>query len=985
MDHADALIQHDVSLDGNQLRVGVRRGIPRAHTGDAVGEDVPRQRRAVRFDDLGRHDRLVDPERHEVLARKVVVVESHRGGAVDGRDIRLRLQALGVDKAVVAAEIVKANGAPLARHVFPDRITGVSPWDAAANTDSELIAVKADVVLDQRIGVVHLWGRKTEMYATLQRQGWILLGVFVLALTMALLAASWLQRIVSRPIVALANATAQVKRSRDYSVRVAAEGTDEVGELVTSFNDMLGHIESQSRELVSYQSELERKVEVRTAELAKALQSAEQAARAKAEFLANMSHEIRTPMNGVIGMLDLVSSDRLDADTRSMIETARNAADSLLTVINDVLDFSKIDAGKLTLEQIDVELRPLVEEIATLFTTQANAKGVEVTCAVHNDLPAVLGGDPTRLRQILVNLVGNAVKFTERGEVLLGVRPREYDATGRVLSVQILVSDTGIGMSPEAQRKLFEAFTQADSSTTRKYGGTGLGLAISKGLIDAMGGTIKVRSELGKGTTFSLFLPLEVRSIEKPVRPVNLRGLKALIVDDNPTNRCILEHYLTHEEAKYVSTASARAGLEAVRAAVTAGAPFDVVLLDYQMPGMDGVAFLRELRGDDAIKHTNCIVLSSLGDRVAEAEALRVSAWLTKPVRKAQLHSMLAVVAGRLDGRVISVARETVAGAKYAGTRVLLVEDNRVNQEVATRLLGTFGIEPQCVADGAQAVAAVREATFDLVLMDCQMPVMDGYEATGQLRAWENTNGNPRSGAHSRLPIVAMTANAMQGDREKCLAAGMDDYVAKPIKRQVLAAMLSKWLPSAPAASGEASPSMSSEANDAAVAVAEGVPVALPAKHVPSLAAETAVDTEVLAQLAELMGEGLADVIRTYLTDTPAQFAAMSAAIRERDHVALGRAAHSVKSSSQSMGAMVLGRVAAALEDWARNEGELSEAERLVAASQAAFTAAAGALQEVAAMEDARLLRGAASSGDLQFVKDAARWTGADAFAAALK
>ena len=900
----------------------------------------------------------------------IAAVNSAAAVAFDDDKVATRnLAALGADKAIVAAEIVKLDGSRFARQVFPGRMENTG---AGAGATSELISIESRVILDQPIGTLRLWARTTEMYVSLQRQGWILLGVFVVALSAALLAASWLQRIVSRPIVALARATAEVKRSRDYSVRVPVHGTDEVGELVASFNDMLGQIESQSLQLTEHRSQLEEKVRLRTHELAKALEDAQQATRVKAEFLANMSHEIRTPMNGVIGMLDLVVDEKLEADTRSMIETARGAADSLLTVINDVLDFSKIDAGKLTLEKIDVDMRSLVEEVATLFTKQAAAKGLEVTCAVHNDVPAVLGGDPTRLRQILVNLVGNAVKFTERGEVFLGVKPREYDSTSQVLSVQILVSDTGIGMSDEVQGKLFQAFTQADSSTTRKYGGTGLGLTISKRLIDAMGGSVRIKSEPGRGTTFSVFVPLEVRSREKPVHPASLRGLKALVVDDNPTNRCILEHYLMHEQAKYVSVASARDGLEAVRSAVTAGAPFDVVLLDYQMPGMDGVAFLRELRRDPAIGNTNCIVLSSLGDRVAEAEALKVSAWLTKPVRKAQLHSMLAAVAGRLDTRTQRIVRETVVGAKFGAARVLVVEDNRVNQEVAIRLLGTFGIQPRLAVDGAQAVAAIKEASFDLVLMDCQMPVMDGYAATGQVRAWEDEQGvGRRTGERPRLPIVAMTANAMQGDRDRCLEAGMDDYMAKPIKRDVLAAALAKWLPAF----------VGAEVQDAMLSDSGGVggrqiEVPVPAANrIEVPARESALDMEVLAQLAELMDEGLADVIRTYLSDTPSQIGSMSAAIEQRDHVTLGRAAHSVKSSSQSVGATVLGRVAAALEDLARVEGSWDEAERLVAALRGAFAGAVTPLEEVAAMEDARSpSRGAvAAAGASQFVKDAAR------------
>ena len=692
------------------------------------------------------------------------------------------LEALRADTAIVSAEIERADG---------QRFVHVN----LRQRPGHILVVSEDIVVGERVGRVTLWGTDQELHDALKRNLVVLACVIALSLAIGLLAAQGLQGIVTRPILALAAAAQRVSTHKDYSARVAVEHDDEVGRLVASFNGMLEELQAQARRVAEHRAELENKVTARTAELVDALKTARAATRAKAEFLANMSHEIRTPMNGVIGMLDLLHTERLEPEARSMLQTARGSADSLLGLINDVLDFSKIDAGKLTLEKIDFDLRPLAEEVATLFTQQASAKGVEVACVIHNDVPAVMGGDPTRLRQVLANLMGNAVKFTHQGEVFLGIQCREPIVENGPVTLQIVVQDTGIGMTPEVTERLFEAFTQADSSTTRKYGGTGLGLAITRKLIDAMGGTIKVKSEPGNGSIFSLFLPLEARSRQPLARPASVKGLRALVVDDNATNRCVITHYLEHGDATFDIAESARAGLESARAAANAGHPFDVILLDLQMP--EGVPFLRALRTDAAISRTHCVALSPLGDKVAGAEELGVAAWLTKPVRRAQLLDALNAIAGRGSAKAVDVTSETPSDPSFRHTRVLLVEDNRVNQLVAARMLKAFGIEAVVVADGAQAVAAVRARSFDLVLMDCQMPELDGYDATRAIREWEAPL--IAAGTATRLPIVAMTANAMLGDREKCLAAGMDDYLSKPIKRDVLLASLIRWLPTAPA------------------------------------------------------------------------------------------------------------------------------------------------------------------------------------------
>jgi len=385
--------------------------------------------------------------------------------------------------------------------------------------------------------------------------------------------------------------------------------------------------------------------------------------------------------------------------------------------------------------------------------------------------------------------MGNAVKFTERGEILLGVRCRPRPGTDHD-TLQLVVRDTGIGMTKETLRTLFTVFTQADSSTTRKYGGTGLGLAISKRVVDAMGGYFRVRSRVGQGTTFSVHIPMQPLTIGEPSEHLLLAGIRCLIVDDNATNRRVLEHYLDREAMVFRSESSARAGLQALRRAAADGVPYDLVLLDYQMPEMDGLGFVRQLRKEAAISATKCIVLSSLGARVAEADEAGVAAWLSKPVRIAHLQRVVSQLAGR--ERDVIAPPAAVHIAFDASSRVLLVEDNPVNQMVARHILQTFGVAVEVAENGAGALAAIQQGHFDVVLMDCQMPVMDGYAASAAVRAWE-ADATHRDDRH-RVPIVAMTANALSGDREKCLAAGMDEYLSKPIKRDALAVILARWL-----------------------------------------------------------------------------------------------------------------------------------------------------------------------------------------------
>lgn len=755
---------------------------------------------------------------------------------------------------------------------------------------------------------------EAELRTVLLRRLTILLTATVVSLGAALLAASRLQRIISQPVLDLAAMAAQVCVSRDYSPRVRATSEDEVGQLVVAFNEMLAQTQALAGELHACQAELDQRVAHRTAALATALDDAQAAARAKAEFLANMSREIRTPLNGVVGMLELMDAGQLDPQRRSMLETARTSAEALLDIINDVLDFSKIDAGKLALEQIDVDVRSLAEEVATMLARHAHSKRIEVACLVDADTPLVRS-DPTCLRQIMSNLIGNAVKFTEHGEVCL--RIRKLETSEGIVRMEIAVRDTGIGMSPETLAGLFQSFTQADTATTRRFGGTGLGLAITKGLVDALGGEIFATSTVRKGSTFTVRLPLRLSTSATPPKRADLSALKVLIVDDTATNRMVLEHYLDAWRMKRESAASAPVALELARAAAQAHAPFDLVLVDYHMPAMDGIELIKRLRSDPLTQDVECLVLSSLGDRAADTDGLDIAAWLSKPLRQAQLYSAIATTAG-LSSSWEHVARQmqlsTAPGKSFAG-RVLLVEDNPVNQQVATRLLAAFGVVPQIAINGREAVDRVQMERFDMVLMDCQMPVMDGYQATDAIRQRERRMGG------ARVPIVAMTANAMQGDRERCIAAGMDDYVSKPVKKSTLESVLARWLASAE----QSKPGVQTAqtANDDAV-----------------------LDAAVVEQLRQLFDGDLSEIIDTYLHDMPAQLAAMERAIDASDYDVLARSAHSLKSSSRALGAMSVSQLASRIETLGRSQGLLSDAILLLAQLREAHAATDPKLKE---------------------------------------